>query len=107
VQPLAQRVLRRQRLQLADQPGVLAEGQLGLDPVLDRAQAQLVQAGRVGRGERLTGEVRQRRSAPQLVRLAQRGGGLARTPGAERPVPVGGQALEAQRVHLVGSTASR
>ena len=45
VQALALRVLADQRLELADQLGVAAQRQLGLDPLLERGEAQLVEPG--------------------------------------------------------------
>ena len=47
-EPLAQRVLRGQRLQLGGHRRVPAEGQLGGDPVLDRHQPQLLEPGALG-----------------------------------------------------------
>ena len=61
-------------LQLGHQLAVAPQGQLGLDPLLDGGQPVAVQAGGLGMGERLGGEVGQRRAAPQpqgLVEVAE------------------------------------
>ena len=78
-QSLAQWVLGGERLELADELGVLARCEIGVDPLLQRAEAQLLELRRVRLRERLVGEVGQRRPAPQRERLAQpggRGGGI-------------------------------
>jgi hypothetical protein len=68
-----------ERLELAHKLSVLARGEIGVDPLLERAEAQLLELRRVCLRERLVGEVGQRRPAPQRERLAQlrgRGGGI-------------------------------
>ena len=101
-QPLPQRVGRGQLLKLGHEPGAAAQGQVGLDPVLDGAQPQLGQPGdRRGR-ERRVGHVGQRRPAPQAQRLGEQ-----RRPGdvvavrQRRPAPPG-QLLERPGIHLAG-----
>jgi hypothetical protein len=74
-QALAQGVLADKRLQLADELGVPAERELGLDPLLDRAQAQLLEAGDLALGEGLvaksaSGRPRQSASASASVAAA-------------------------------------
>jgi hypothetical protein len=64
VQPLLQWVLSDQRLQLGDQLGVAAEGQVGLDPGLQDGQVPLGEPGALGLGERLVGELCQRPATP-------------------------------------------
>ena len=79
-QALPRRILRHQSLELRDQPGVPSEGQVGLDPILDRAEAQLREPGYLVAGEVLVGEVGERLTAPQLERgpeLLGRPGGIA------------------------------
>jgi hypothetical protein len=71
VQPLAQRMPGGERLEPTDDSGVLAGGEVGVDPLLERAEAQLLELRRVRPGEGLVGEVGQRRPAPQRKRLAQ------------------------------------
>ena len=70
-EPLAQRMLPHERLQLADDLGMTARGELGVDPLLERGQPQLLQPHDLRLGERLIREVRERRPAPQRQRLAQ------------------------------------
>ena len=93
-QPLAMRMLRDQRLQLADELGVPAQRQVGLDPLLERRQPQLLEPAALDPRERLLAELRQRRAAPQRQRLAQQprrtlGVGVAR---------LGDEPLEARQV---------
>jgi hypothetical protein len=64
-QPFAVRVLAHERLELADERAVAAEGEVGLDPVLERRQAGVGDAGDLRPGERLVGEVGERVAAPQ------------------------------------------
>jgi hypothetical protein len=90
-------VLGRDRLQLADQVGVAAARQVGVDALLERGEPQLVQPCDLGLRERLVGEVGERRAAPQRERLAQllgRAGGL-------RPARLAAQPLEQREVQLV------
>jgi hypothetical protein len=76
-------VLRHQRGELANQRGVPAERQLGLDPVLQARLAQLLQPPGLDRGERLV-ELRQRRPAPQRERVTQARNGLRGGPAGKR-----------------------
>ena len=70
-QRLAQRMLRHERLQLADQVRMAAEREVGVDARAEADEAQLLEAlGRTGR-ERLVADVLQRRAAPQPERLGQ------------------------------------
>ena len=90
VQPLAQRLLGHQRLELADHLAVPPGRQVTVDGQLDRGQAQLLQAADLRGGERLVGDVGQRRAAPQRQRLraASRPRSAARSaarPGHHRP----------------------
>ena len=66
-----QRVLGHQRLELGEDLGVAARRQVLRDRQLPRAQPQVLEAPHLGRRERLIGEVRERRAAPQLQRLAR------------------------------------
>ena len=58
-------------LQLADELGVAAGGEVGLDAQLERGEPLLLQARDLGAGERLERELGERRPAPQRERLAQ------------------------------------
>ena len=75
-EPLAQRVPGDERLQLADELGVAAEREVGLDPLFERRELQLVQARDLRLCERLVGEVGQGGTPPEGERPAQLLGGL-------------------------------
>ena len=101
MQPLPQRVLGDQLLQLGGQRVVPAQRQVGVDPGLERGQPQLLQPGRLRPGERVVGQVGQHPAAPQAQRRAQRLGGL-RVPARLQRGPPGREAvLEPRRVQLL------
>ena len=77
-QTFAQRVARDQRLELGDQLLVAAERELGVDPLLERYQPQLLETRRLGLGEGLEGEVGKGCAAPRRERLAERGRAFSR-----------------------------
>jgi hypothetical protein len=64
-------VLRDECLDLADELGVPAEFEAGLDPPLDRGQAKLFELPDRGLRKRLVGDLGERRSAPEAERVAQ------------------------------------
>jgi hypothetical protein len=70
-QALAVGVLGDEGLELRNQRDVVAELELGVDQILAGDQAQLLEAQDLGRGERLVGEVGERRAAPQGERCSQ------------------------------------
>ena len=84
----AQRVLGDECLQLADNLGVPAELELGLDPLLERAEPQLLEAGDLALRKGLVGQVAESGPAPERERLAEgccRGSGpVFASLGAER-----------------------
>jgi hypothetical protein len=90
-----------QRLQLAHDLGVAAEGEPGLDPQLDRRHSQLFQAADLLLGERLVREVVERSSPPQGERLVERRGRGLGAAARELVAPLGQPALEAPGVELV------
>ena len=71
VELLAQRMLPHEPFQFADHVRMTTRGELGVDPLLDRGQSQLLQPHDLGLGERLIREIRKRRPPPQSKRLAQ------------------------------------
>ncbi len=76
---------------------MLPEREVGIDPPLDRQQAQLLQTRDRRLRERLVGEIRERRPTPEPERLAQQpgsGGGIGRGSLLDEP-------LEAADVELV------
>ena len=76
--PLTQWMLCDEPLELADELGVPAELEVGLDPALERGEPQLLQPRDRRLREALVGDVGQRRPAPQSQRLAQERRGLRR-----------------------------
>src|SRR5262249_39835720 len=70
-EPLRERILGDQRLELTHDLRVTPELELGLDQFLARGGAQLFHAGDLDLGERLVGEIRERRTAPERERLAE------------------------------------
>ena len=105
-QALAQGMLGRERLELRDQRGVPAEGEVGVDPPLDREQVHLLEAPDRRLRERLVGEVGERRPAPERERLAQPLGGLLRLGAAglldETLEPVEIELLRREPDHVAG-----
>src|SRR5262249_49942299 len=65
VQPLAQWVLRDERIEVRHELGVPCECEPGLDALLDRAQAQLLESCDLRLRERLVCDVSERYSAPE------------------------------------------
>src|SRR5205814_7358323 len=68
---LAQRMLGDEVLQLADELAVAAERELRLVSLLECRKPDLLEALDRGAGERLVGEVGERRAAPEAERLPQ------------------------------------
>ena len=83
---LAQRLLRDEPLELADHVGVAPGLEVCVDRGLGGAQAEVVEAADLRRGERLVGEIGQRFPVPEGERLAR--------------AVLAQQALEPDRVHL-------
>ena len=71
VQPFAQRVVRDERLELADHVGMPPGFQVCFDRQLVRVHAELVEPADLGGGERLVGDVGQRFPPPECERLAR------------------------------------
>ena len=80
-------------------------GQVGVDAHLKRREVLLLQARDLRRRERRGGELGERRSAPQLQRLAQLRGRVLRASGRQRVAAVGDLAFEALGVELAGAYA--
>ena len=72
-QPLAERMRDDERFQLRDDGAVPAECELGVEPLLERAQPEFVEAGDLGLGEVVVGEVGEGLAAPELECLPDRG----------------------------------
>src|SRR5262249_6816117 len=68
VEALAQRVIGDERLQLRYELEVPCEREIGIDPLLERDQTQLLQPGDIALRERLVGHVRKRCPSPEAER---------------------------------------
>ena len=73
-QPLTQRMLRHERLQLARERGVAPGGEVGLDPLLQHRDPQLLEPLHLRLRPALVAEVRERRPAPEVECLPVRAG---------------------------------
>ena len=93
--PLPQRIHAHRGLQLGDQLGVTTQSQRQLDPILDRGHPQALQAGGLGPGEVLVGELGQRRASPQRQSVVEQ---------LQRPRKVTGRGSPAGVGQLLGET---
>jgi hypothetical protein len=100
-EPLAQRVLRDEAVELADHVGVAPARQVGLDALLERRQPRLLEPVRVDCERGVVREVAERRPAPQLQRRSQRLGRTRAVAGAERGATLAHQHVELLGVELV------
>ena len=101
-QALAHRLLAHEALELRHQLDVTTETEVGLDALLDRGEAQLLEPRAAVLGEPLIGEIAQRPTAPQRQRRAQELGGAGRIVAGERSATLIQEPLEAQRVDALG-----
>ncbi len=99
-QPLAQRMLVHERLELAGDLRVPAAGQVGVDAVAQAGEPQVLEPRDLRRGEALAADVRQRRAAPELERLAQRRRRLPRLAARQLLAAARGELLEALGVEF-------
>ena len=106
-QPLAHRVGARQRLELSREGLVPSRRQAGIDPGLDRGEQQLLQPARLGTGERLVAHLAVGGATPELLRLDQQTGGLARPPPGQLLPALGHQVLESGDVGHLGRHVER
>ena len=88
---LAQRLAGDERLELGGHHGVVAEGELGVDAILDAVEAQLRQARGLERGEGLT-ELGERLAPPEGERLAEQARRARASPPASAARPAGAAA---------------
>ena len=93
-QPLTQRMLTHQVLELAGQLAMATEHQLGVDPVLGRGQPRFLQPGDHARREPGVRELSQRPPAPQAERLAQQPSCPSRVLAPQRRASAGGELAE-------------
>ncbi|HEY5660991.1 MAG TPA: hypothetical protein VIR59_09415 [Gaiellaceae bacterium] len=80
---------------------MLAEREVGIDPLLERIEAFLLEPRDLRLGERLIRELCERRPAPQRESLAQLRGGDLRLPRVERFLSFLDDVAEAVEVELV------
>lgn len=97
---LAQRVVIDELLQLAHDLGMATGGEIGFHAKLQRGQSLLLQTRDLGGGERLDGQLGERRAAPQRQRLAQGRGSILGSTVCQHAACVLDEALEAFRVEL-------
>ncbi len=93
-QALAQGMVRRELLQLADEMAVTAEREVGVDALLQDGQPALLECRRLGEVDALVHELDERRTAPQRQRVGQRLPGRRRRSRLELAVALGGELLE-------------
>ena len=79
-----------------------AEREVGVDPVLDRGEAELLEAPDRRLGERLVAEVREWRAPPQRERGAELLGRVGRVSGRECAASLLDEALEPMEVERIG-----
>ena len=97
---LAKRVLGDQRFELTDHVAVMAEREVGLDPLLERCNAELLETRALVPGERLR-DLGQRGPAPERKRVTQQLSRLRSIAFRERLASVGDCTLEPGQVELV------
>jgi hypothetical protein len=90
-------------LQLPDQLAGRAQLEVGVDPLLERRESRLLQTADLVAGERLEGEVLERRPPPERQRGAELLGSLARL----GPTCLRGEPLKARQVELLRVDAQR
>ena len=100
-QPLPERMLVDQDLELGREPGVPAERELGLDSLLRHREPELLEALDVAAGEVLVLEVGQRATAPERLGLTERRDGLLRLRVINGALPFRGKPFEPRQVELL------
>ncbi len=100
---LVQGMARDERFELGDKARRRPEREVGVDPVGDRGQPQVLEARGGRRGEApLLGDPGERRAAPEPQRVAHDRAGTLVLARLQRGRALRGEALEAQRVDGVG-----
>ena len=100
-------MLRGERLELGHERELTAERELGVDPLLDRREAQLLESLDLDSRERLELQIGERPPLPEALRGAQSLGGRGRVAGRERLPPGRDEPLEALEVELAGLDAEQ
>ena len=88
-------------LELSDELPMAAEGELRLDPLLERREANLFEPLDRRLGKRLVGEVGERRATPEPPRVTQKVGRELRLSALECPSGLLRLTLEAVEVELL------
>jgi hypothetical protein len=102
---LAQRVASDESLELGDQQIVPAEREIRIDAVLERREPAFLEPLDIDARERLEGEIRERRPAPERQRLAQLVHGALGRAGRKRAPTVLGKPLEPVEIELAEADA--
>ena len=106
MQALAERVLGNQPLELTGALDMPAELEVDGDPILERAEPQILEPSGLAPRERLVGRVGQRRAAPLSARLAQVRGPPAGSPPATAARPRSASASKRRASISSGSARS-
>ena len=93
-------MLADEGLQLAAQLGMATETQIGLHPLLDGDESQLLQSGGLGPHERLVAQRAEGRAVPQAKRPTKNVGGAPRRAADQRRPACCDQSFEADRIHV-------
>ena len=101
MEPFAQGVAVDELAELADEAVVPAESEIGVDPVLECLEPQLVEAIDVGPRELLVGEVVERAALPERQGRSQAIGCRVGIAVVQQPPALTGQPLEALGVDLI------
>jgi hypothetical protein len=101
-QALASRVRDDQALELRDKGTVSSEREVGLEAILERTEAQLLEPVDLVAGEVLVGEVGQGLASPQLERRPEALCGHSGISALVRLPSLAGEPVEAVGVHLFG-----
>ena len=88
-------MLAHERVELARDVGVVPAREVGVDAVAEGIEPEVVEAGDLGLGEALLGDVGERRPAPEGERVGERRGGRARIAARELLAPERRALLEA------------
>ena len=94
-------MLRDKPLELGHQLAVVAQGEIGVDPVLDRRKPKIFESPRLESDERLVGEIRQRRTSSQRQRTPQAICRRGRIATLKRFARLASEPLEAMQIYLI------
>ena len=98
VQSLAQRMVGHELLQLADQLAVTAEGEVGVEALLQHGEPVFLERRRLGERDALVHQLDEGRAPPERQRVGERLPGSCRRSRLELGVALGGELLETDDV---------